>query len=168
MTDDTRAAEIAAKVAALKAERAQKEAVAQAQAPSEAPAPTPATEVAAGPQDLSKYGTHNGIHCDGCAVGPIQGFRYKCKRCTNHDLCEVCHSKFVGGTLVQDSSMMRKNKVSVRLEDHDFAPYVDKDFQQLKTTAKAPAPKAKRVKPNDACPCGSGKKFKKCCDNPSA
>jgi preprotein translocase subunit SecA len=28
--------------------------------------------------------------------------------------------------------------------------------------APAPKPKAKRIGPNDPCPCGSGKKFKKC------
>ena len=30
-----------------------------------------------------------------------------------------------------------------------------------------PAQKGIKCKPNDPCPCGSGKKFKKCCSNGS-
>jgi preprotein translocase subunit SecA len=31
------------------------------------------------------------------------------------------------------------------------------------TVKKAPVRKAVKVGPNDPCPCGSGKKYKKCC-----
>jgi len=34
--------------------------------------------------------THFGVRCDGCAVGPIQGIRYKCQVCHNFDFCEKC------------------------------------------------------------------------------
>ena len=37
------------------------------------------------------FGTHEGVHCDGCGTGPIVGYRYKCKRCQNHDICESCY-----------------------------------------------------------------------------
>uniref|UniRef100_A0A7S1HW37 ZZ-type domain-containing protein n=1 Tax=Eutreptiella gymnastica TaxID=73025 RepID=A0A7S1HW37_9EUGL len=152
IAQDARAAEIAAKVAALKAERAKKEAEDQAAKDDADP-------------DLSKYGTHKGITCDGCAISPLQGFRYKCKNCVNHDLCESCYSQFQAGTMVQDNSMLRKNKVSAKIEDHTFSAYTDKDFQKIQSGGEAkPQAKAKKVKPNDPCPCNSGKKFKKCCD----
>ena len=32
-----------------------------------------------------------------------------------------------------------------------------------KTVKQQPVRKAKKVGPNDPCPCGSGKKYKKCC-----
>ena len=32
-----------------------------------------------------------------------------------------------------------------------------------KTVKKQPVRKAQKVGPNDPCPCGSGKKYKKCC-----
>ena len=35
------------------------------------------------------------------------------------------------------------------------------------TVKKEPVRKAKKVGPNDPCPCGSGKKYKKCCGNPA-
>eukprot|EP00669_Euglena_mutabilis_P010408 TRINITY_DN5160_c0_g1_i1.p1 TRINITY_DN5160_c0_g1~~TRINITY_DN5160_c0_g1_i1.p1 ORF type:complete len:189 (+),score=40.21 TRINITY_DN5160_c0_g1_i1:28-567(+) len=179
MADDPRAAEIAAKVAALKAARAQKDAEAAAAAAPTAPVtgepglgseatpppPQPPTEEA---PDVAKYGIHIGITCDGCAVCPVQGFRWKCRNCANHDLCDACHAKFRAGTLALDNSMLRKNKVSARLEDHAFSAYVDRDFQGLSAGSKKVAPKAHKAKPNDPCPCGSGKKHKKCCDAPAS
>ncbi len=47
-----------------------------------APAATPVDT-----SDMSKYGTHS-VRCDGCDVKPVVGFRYKCTRCPDHDLCE--------------------------------------------------------------------------------
>jgi uncharacterized protein YecA (UPF0149 family) len=53
-------------------------------------------------------------------------------------------------------------------------------FHQEKTSVRArrpaippsvsppPAPKPIKVSPNDYCPCGSEKKYKKCCGKPSA
>ena len=45
------------------------------------------------------FGEHPGITCDGCGVGPIVGYRYHCKSCPNHDVCENCFdaSKRGGG-----------------------------------------------------------------------
>jgi len=37
---------------------------------------------------------HQGICCDGCGQGPIRGARWKCKRCADFDLCDVCHTQF--------------------------------------------------------------------------
>ena len=42
-------------------------------------------------QKARYFGDHPGITCDGCGVGPIVGYRYKCKSCPNHDVCESCY-----------------------------------------------------------------------------
>jgi len=36
---------------------------------------------------------HEGITCDGCNQGPVQGLRFKCKACPNYDLCAECFTK---------------------------------------------------------------------------
>ena len=33
---------------------------------------------------------HNGIACDGCAMEPIKGERFKCSICPDYDLCGHC------------------------------------------------------------------------------
>mmetsp|Transcript_10626 Transcript_10626/g.20891 ORF Transcript_10626/g.20891 Transcript_10626/m.20891 type:complete len:110 (+) Transcript_10626:394-723(+) len=106
-----------------------------------------------------------------CTARPIQGFRYKCKNCPNHDLCEQCYSKFQEGEHKQDASMARVNKVSTKAEDHEFYQHAETDtsFVPLggaKKEVKAPVQAVKKVKPNEPCTCGSGKKFKKCCYKP--
>ena len=35
---------------------------------------------------------HDGVNCDQCGTGPIQGVRYRCSFCANYDLCEACYS----------------------------------------------------------------------------
>ena len=37
---------------------------------------------------------HQGIRCDGCGQNPIRGPRWKCERCADFDLCDVCHIQF--------------------------------------------------------------------------
>ena len=81
------------------------------------------------------------------------------------DLCEACHATFLSGTLPHNNP---KNPLSRLAEDHAFDPFVDptgKQFQPLKkvSTTTATVAKGPKVKPNDKCPCGSGKKYKKCC-----
>jgi hypothetical protein len=44
-----------------------------------------------------------------------------------------------------------------------FSEGTDKPAQALPATGKQPTVKAKKVGRNDPCPCGSGKKYKKCC-----
>ena len=114
------------------------------------------------------YGTHDGITCDACACRPMQGYRYKCKFCKNHDICEACYAKFMETkVVVQNPTLERVNKVSKRAEDHEFYRYAEPDgsFKPMGGTAPRTATqkRAKKTKPNDPCPCGSGKKFKKCC-----
>mmetsp|Transcript_9798 Transcript_9798/g.17266 ORF Transcript_9798/g.17266 Transcript_9798/m.17266 type:complete len:128 (+) Transcript_9798:118-501(+) len=116
---------------------------------------------------LDKYGTHGGITCDGCAVRPITGYRWKCLNCKNHDICDGCYAAFKEGTITQAPSLARMNKVSANIEDHSFRAYSEKDSSFVGlggVQAAAPAQKvSKKVKPNEPCPCESGKKYKKCC-----
>lgn len=49
------------------------------------------------PQDLREPGNcvgqiHFGIQCSSCMKKPITGFRYKCSRCADYDLCGKCES----------------------------------------------------------------------------
>ena len=41
--------------------------------------------------DKTKFGTHKSITCDGCGTVPLVGYRWRCKQCKNHDLCDTCH-----------------------------------------------------------------------------
>jgi ankyrin repeat protein len=49
-------------------------------------------ELAAGSARCNEV--HPGIRCDGCGRFPIRGARWKCKMCSNFDLCNVCHTEF--------------------------------------------------------------------------
>ncbi|KAJ9454254.1 Protein ref(2)P [Diplonema papillatum] len=110
------------------------------------------------------FGTHVGITCDGCGTAPVVGFRWHCLKCRNHDLCDACHEQFKGGKLPHNN---RLNNVSQQLENHVFeieASYGN-GFKPMDRSVYQP--KVKRVKPNEPCTCGSGKKYKKCCGDPT-
>ena len=142
-------AEIMAKVAAAKAAQEQK-----------------AKEEEKEKLDATKFGTHKSITCDGCGVVPIVGYRWRCKSCKNHDLCDDCYETFKGGKLPQSLEQQRCNPVSPRVEDHEFFVYAEQgSFSGMKGATGAPKVKVKKTKPNEPCPCGSGKKYKKCCMN---
>ena len=109
------------------------------------------------------FGEHAGITCDGCGAGPIVGYRYKCKDCPNHDICEHCYDQWAAGKMTNG---LGKQVISTKAEDHRFELHKDKSFSPLVKKAGsggATAPKATKIKPNDPCHCGSGKKYKKCC-----
>jgi len=40
----------------------------------------------------NKY-VHNGIKCKRCFMEPIIGYRYKCSKCKNYNLCQKCEEK---------------------------------------------------------------------------
>jgi hypothetical protein len=75
----------------------------------------------------------------------------------------VRHPEAFGGRLrepVSESSEVGKSGVTVRLT----APYeAAASFRPSKPKAQPPALRDARVGRNDLCPCGSGKKYKKCC-----
>jgi uncharacterized protein YecA (UPF0149 family) len=82
------------------------------------------------------------------------------------DFCEACHHEFaVNGKLKHATKKI--NMLSAKLEDHAFATHVElSSFNQKGKAAQAPIVRSgPKVGPNDPCPCASGKKFKKCCEN---
>lgn len=109
------------------------------------------------------FGTHDGITCDGCGVSPVVGYRYKCKDCPNHDICENCYDGWAQGKMTNG---LGKQVISSKVDDHRFELHKDKQFQGLVKKAGGAGPTEKKeakIKPNDPCTCGSGKKYKKCC-----
>lgn len=110
------------------------------------------------------FGEHPGITCDGCGVGPIVGYRYHCKSCPNHDVCENCFDASKRGGKVENG--LGKQVISSNAADHKFELHKDKAFSSLVKSDKIHGPtekKAAKLKPNDPCSCGSSKKYKKCC-----
>ena len=74
-------------------------------------------------QKTMYFGEHNGITCDGCGVGPIVGYRYKCKQCPNHDVCESCFDEFKKGNAVNG---LAKQRISSDAADHTLELFKDK------------------------------------------
>ena len=59
---------------------------------------------------------------------PIIGYRYRCKICANHDICETCHERWDGG----DGSMangLAKQSISLEPKHHDFYVHKEKGFK---------------------------------------
>ena len=109
------------------------------------------------------FGEHPGITCDGCGVGPIVGYRYRCKQCANHDVCESCYDAWSGGKM---QNGLGKQVLSTNAADHTFSLHKDKGFKSLVKGSAQATTKVKQLGPNDPCSCASGKKFKKCCGKP--
>ena len=55
------------------------------------------------------------------------------------------------------------SKVYSLLDSDSFGAESDNFFDDLEVHHMEPIVKDKRIYPNDPCPCGSGKKYKKCC-----
>ena len=108
------------------------------------------------------FGEHKAITCDGCGMSPIVGYRYKCRDCPNHDICESCYDEWASGKM---SNKLGKQVISQKAEDHRFKLHKDKAFSSLVKKGEKEATKKSeaKAKPNEPCPCGSGKKYKKCC-----
>ena len=114
--------------------------------------------------EARKFGTHTGITCDGCAVQPILGYRWRCRICKNHDLCDACYDVFkTEGKLLHVNS--RRNPISTIPDRHEFYALAEQGcFKGLNSGPGGATRKpTKKIKPNEPCPCGSGKKYKKCC-----
>ena len=121
------------------------------------------TNTPAKPQtDTSKYGTHN-VTCDGCNSKPVVGYRWKCTKCRDHDICDQCHDVFIN-----DNKLLHVNKLNVLPKDvsaHSF--HIVAEGSSFTPIGGAPkqqptVKKQSKIGPNDTCHCGSGKKYKKC------
>eukprot|EP00747_Dinoflagellata_sp_TGD_P163630 gnl/TRDRNA2_/TRDRNA2_182502_c0_seq1.p2 gnl/TRDRNA2_/TRDRNA2_182502_c0~~gnl/TRDRNA2_/TRDRNA2_182502_c0_seq1.p2 ORF type:complete len:209 (-),score=66.12 gnl/TRDRNA2_/TRDRNA2_182502_c0_seq1:116-664(-) len=110
------------------------------------------------------YGDHSGITCDGCGCAPIFGYRYRCKECPNHDICEACYDLWCGGKGTVGNGLA-KQIISTKASDHSFQLFKDQGFKSIAKGGGMTVKSAPKVKPNDPCPCGSGAKYKKCCMN---
>jgi hypothetical protein len=64
-------------------------------------------------------------------------------------------------------SIERLHKIQIKeedfsgLEEDDFEPEIDDD--NFESEIKETGPRKEKIRRNDTCPCGSGKKYKKCC-----
>ena len=54
-------------------------------------------------------------------------------------------------------------KVYSLLDDNSFLSETDNYFDDFEDKRLEPIVKDKKIYPNELCPCGSGKKYKKCC-----
>ena len=90
------------------------------------------------------------------------GYRYHCTKCANHDVCEACFNAWDGGKGAVTNNLAAQ-KISTDPADHFFKIYKDKSFKGLVKSAAKTTAGPKKLKPNDPCSCGSGKKYKKCC-----
>jgi len=110
----------------------------------------------------SYYGEHNGITCDACATVPVFGYRYVCTSCASHDICESCYDAWAGGYGVMPNKLA-KQPLSTDPNAHKFKLFKDHTFKSVVKGGGPTAKKEPKLKPNDKCNCGSGKKFKVCC-----
>mmetsp|Transcript_55678 Transcript_55678/g.148042 ORF Transcript_55678/g.148042 Transcript_55678/m.148042 type:complete len:187 (+) Transcript_55678:24-584(+) len=108
------------------------------------------------------FGEHAGIHCDACATVPIFGYRYLCKSCSAHDICESCYDAWAGGDGVMPNKLSMQ-VLSTNPADHSFKLHKDQTFKSVVKGDKTTVKSEPKLKPNDTCSCGSGKKYKKCC-----
>ena len=85
----------------------------------------------------------------------------------NHDLCDACYDTFKNEKKLLHVNG-RRNPVSAKVSDLEFFVLAETGvFEPLVKAAGASQgmtkKSVKKVKPNSPCPCGSGKKYKKCC-----
>jgi hypothetical protein len=81
------------------------------------------------------------------------------------DFCETCFT--TSQKYKKLVHVNKQNPVSRRFQDHAFdicvVPKAFKSFTQAATNV--PKKATKKIGNNDKCPCGSKKKYKKCCKN---
>lgn len=66
---------------------------------------------------------------DGCgASAPLIGYRYKCSKCPNHDICEQCFDAWAGGTGVI-TNKLSEQKLSSDPKEHNFKVHKDKNYK---------------------------------------
>jgi len=111
------------------------------------------------------FGRHE-YQCDACKVEPIVGFRWACAKLADYDICTNCYQDF----LPEETYTRRNHKGQTKkVTRGDFQRAKGQGFRVTDADGKlVEAAAAKKVKPNDPCPCGSGSKYKKCCGSAAA
>ena len=94
-------------------------------------------------QKTRYFGNHPGITCDGCGVVNIVGYRYKCKSCPNHDVCESCYDQAKSGKV---ENGLGKQVISANSADHKFDLFKDKAFSSLVKSARVEGATEKKVR----------------------
>lgn len=96
-------------------------------------------------QKAAYFGEHQGITCDGCGAEPIIGYRYRCKKCANHDICEACHERWDNGKGSMANGLA-KQTISLDPKDHDFFVHKERGFKPLVKTVGPTKKSEKKLK----------------------
>jgi len=96
-------------------------------------------------QKAAYFGEHQGITCDGCGAVPIIGYRFRCKNCPNHDICEACHERWDNGKGSMANGLA-KQQISLDPKDHDFFIHKERGFKPLVKTAGPTQKSEKKLK----------------------
>ena len=99
-------------------------------------------------QKANYFGEHQGITCDGCGAVPIIGYRYRCKNCPNHDICEACHERWDNGKGSMANGLA-KQTISLDPKDHDFYIHKERGFKPLVKTQGPTQKSEKKLKVRD-------------------
>ncbi|CAK0845855.1 unnamed protein product [Prorocentrum cordatum] len=89
----------------------------------------------------------------------IPGRAGLCKSCSAHDICESCYDAWAGGDGVMPNKLSMQ-VLSTNPADHSFKLHKDQTFKSVVKGDKTTVKSEPKLKPNDTCSCGSGKKYK--------
>ena len=87
-------------------------------------------------QGPAYFGQHY-VDCDGCGEIFIKGYRYRCNKCKEHDICMKCHKQWDNGNGSITNGLAKK-QMSLDPKDHDFVKV------RLPNTGKVPYIKLSR------------------------
>ena len=76
---------------------------------------------------------------------PIIGYRFRCKNCPNHDICEACHERWDNGKGSMANGLA-KQQISLDPKDHDFFIHKERGFKPLVKTAGPTQKSEKKLK----------------------
>lgn len=76
---------------------------------------------------------------------PIIGYRYRCRKCPNHDICEACHERWDHGN-GEVANGLAKQVISLDPKDHDFFVHKERGFKPLVKTQGPTQKSEKKLK----------------------
>ena len=107
-----------------------------------------------GPDGKTSHNIGRACICWNCGHVGLPSNRKKCSKEGGYKVkpkCSSCKEK------------EQTNWIRVTSKDGKFVPFMELKSVASKEALAAAAGAEKKVKRNDKCPCGSGKKYKKCC-----